>query len=198
MSAIAVIDTTTANLASVFAGLRRVDLEPTLTHDPAVIRDADRVMLPGVGAFGAGMRKLRAEGLVEVLRERIAAGRPFIAICLGLQLLCEASEETVGVEGLGVLPLRVGRFVEPKIVPQLGWNKVVPEEGCATLTEGYAYFANSYRITEIPDGWHGAVGIHGERFVAAVERGSQLACQFHPELSGAWGQALLERWRDAC
>ena len=79
-------------------------------------------------------------------------------------------------------------------MPQLGWNRVVPKEGCTFLNEGYAYFANSYRLTSIPEGWSGATSDHGGDFVAAIERGTILACQFHPELSGAWGAELVDRW----
>ena len=165
---------------------------------PEVVRDAEQLVLPGVGAFGAGMARLTELGLVEPLRERLGDERPTLVVCLGLQLLCAASEESPGVAGLGIFDLTVGRFEKAPIVPQLGWNLVKPSEGCRLLEEGYAYFANSYRITEPPPGFHAAHAHHGERFVAAFERGPVLACQFHPELSGAWGQALLARWRDAC
>jgi imidazole glycerol-phosphate synthase subunit HisH len=196
---IAVIDTGMANLASMLAALRRIGLSPETTTAPEVVRDAEKLVLPGVGAFGAGMKRLMELELAEPIRERLRAERPTLAVCLGLQLLCEASEESPGVAGLGVFSgLTVGRFDKAPIVPQLGWNLVKPGDGCRLLQEGYAYFANSYRITEAPPGFCAAEAHHGEPFVAALERGSLLACQFHPELSGAWGQALLARWRDAC
>lgn len=195
--ATAVVDTGTANLASMLAALRRIGLSPEPTTSPETIARADRVVLPGVGAFGAGMARLEGLGLVEALRARVREERSLLAVCLGLQLLCEASEESPGVRGLGVLKgIEVGRFVEAPIVPQLGWNRVIPS-GCRLVTEGHAYFANSYRITAAPPEFSVAHAVHGERFVAAIERGPLLACQFHPELSGRWGHELLARWRDA-
>lgn len=193
-----VVRTGTANLASVLAGLTRAGGRPTLTDDPDAVRRADRVMLPGVGAFGAAMAELSARGLDAALRERITAGRPTMGICLGMQLFAEESEETPGVRGLGVVPGVVRRFQDMAVrIPQLGWNEVNPQTGCRLLEAGYAYFANSYRLARIPDGWQGALTTHGESFVAAFERGPVLACQFHPELSGTWGRALLSRWLDA-
>ena len=100
------------------------------------------------------------------------------------------------MRGLGLLPARATRFSRGVRVPQLGWNLVRPRPGCRLLQEGHAYFANSYKLDAVPDGWQGALAEHGGAFVAAVERGAVLACQFHPELSGAWGLALLRRWLD--
>jgi imidazole glycerol phosphate synthase glutamine amidotransferase subunit len=111
-----------------------------------------------------------------------------------MQMLCAGSEESPGVGGLGVIDATVRRFPDTVRVPQLGWNLVRPVAGCRYLETGYAYFANSYRIGSIPEGWLGAVSDHGGAFVSALESGGVLGCQFHPELSGAWGQALLKRW----
>lgn len=194
MTTIHVLHTGVANMASVRAGLRRAGAEPVVTRDPADLEGATHVMLPGVGAFGAGMATLRDTGLDGALLRHLGAGRPVLAICLGLQLLARRSEETPGVAGLGVLDVAVTRFPDTVRVPQFGWNRVVPQPGIKWLREGHAYFANSYRIADIPEGWSGALGDHGGPFVAALERGSVLACQFHPELSGDWGQALLRRW----
>ncbi|MCB9729805.1 MAG: imidazole glycerol phosphate synthase subunit HisH [Deltaproteobacteria bacterium] len=194
---VAVVRTGSANLASVLAGLRRAGADPFLTQDPADIEASDRVMLPGVGAFGAAMDELDARGLSAPLAERARAGRPLMAICLGLQLLFESSDETPGVAGLGVVPGHVRRFPEGLIIPQLGWNRVRPLEGSRLLEDGYAYYANSYRVEAMPEGYTGAMTDHGGPFVGALERGSLLACQFHPELSGAWGQALLTRWLES-
>lgn len=114
-------------------------------------------------------------------------------MCVGLQVLFEESEESPGSEGLGVLPGKVGRFPDTVRVPQFGWNRIEPEPGCRYLEPGYAYFANSYRALAAP-GCKVARAEHGDRFVAAVERGPLLACQFHPELSGAFGHRLIARW----
>lgn len=194
MIQVAVVDTGVANLASVLAGLKRAGAEPVRTIDPAVLAEAPAVLLPGVGAFGAGVASLQAKGLADPLTARAEAGRPLLAICLGLQLLAQTSDETPGVQGLGILPTHVSRFEGDVLVPQLGWNKVVPTSGASLLTEGFAYFANSYKLDAIPEGWEGAMGDHGGPFVAAVEKGAVVGCQFHPELSGTWGQALLRRW----
>ncbi len=187
-----IVRTGVANLASVCAGLRRLGAEPVPTRDPDQIARADRVILPGVGAFGAAMQALGG-GLDDALRARVAADRPTLAVCVGLQVLCDASEESPGVVGLGIVPGIVRRFTGPITVPQLGWNRVVPTQG-SRLAEGYVYFANSYRLDAVPAGFEGALADHGGPFVAALERGALLACQFHPELSGAYGSALIGRW----
>jgi glutamine amidotransferase len=191
-----VVRTGVANLASMLSGLRRAGADPRVSCDPASVRAATAVVLPGVGAFSAGMESLAAAGLDAAIAERVAEGRPLLAVCLGLQLLLEASEEGPGVRGLGVVPGEARRFREDAAgrVPQLGWNRVVPDAGCSLLRKGYAYFANSYRLAEPPAGFACAISQHGGPFVAAFERGPLLACQFHPELSGAWGIDLLKRW----
>ena len=191
---VAVIRTGTANIASALAGLRRAGADPELTSDPDVVRRAAAAVLPGVGAFGAAVSELREHGLDRAVAERASAGRPLLCVCLGLQMLASASEESPGVNGLGVVPGTATRFRGDVRVPQLGWNHIVPTPGARVLTEGYAYFANSYRLECIPEGWEGATAEHGGAFVAAVERGPVVACQFHPELSGTWGLALLRRW----
>jgi glutamine amidotransferase len=191
---VVMIRTGTANLASVAAAFERAGQPVRISTDPADAESAARVVLPGVGAFGPVAGRLDELRLREVLVERIAAGRPTLAICLGLQLLAEASEEDPGVSGLGVVPATVTAIAQGLRVPHLGWNRVVAGEGCSLLENGDAYFANSFKLDDIPAGWAGATTDHGGPFVAALERGAVLACQFHPELSGAWGQALIERW----
>lgn len=198
---VVVVDTGTANLASMLAALRRAGAEPERVQDPESVRAAAAVVLPGVGAFGAGMERLRERGLVEAIAERVASGGPLLCVCLGLQLLCAASDESPGVAGIGAIAATVRRFPEEAggarlTVPQLGWNRVEPVAGSTLLEGGYAYYANSYRLEEIPKNWQGATSDHGGPFVAALERGALLACQFHPELSGPWGLALIRRWLD--
>lgn len=194
MSAIVhVVRTGTANLASVLAALERAGAAPRLTADAGEIASAPIVVLPGVGAFGAAMENLR--GLAPVLADRVRSGLPTLGICLGLQLLGEGSDESPGVAGLGIVPKRAERLRGDVRVPQLGWNRVAAGPGCSLLEDGYAYYANSYAWpAPAPEGWAAAATEHGARFVAAVERGAVLACQFHPELSGAWGAGLLSRW----
>ena len=141
-----------------------------------------------------GQENLRASGMAAPLRERMAAGKPTLSICVGLQLLCRTSEESPGVAGLGLVDAAVTRFPDSVRAPQFGWNRIDAAEGSAALTSGHAYFANSYRLAETPAGWSAAIADHGGPFVAAMERGAVVACQFHPELSGAYGRSLLERW----
>ena len=191
-----VVRTGVANLASVLTGLRKAGAAPRVSDDPEEVRAAAAVVLPGVGAFAPGMGVLMESGLDLVLAERARAGRPLLAVCLGMQLLLSASDEGPGVRGLCVVPGVARRFHERVgvRVPQLGWNRVTPQAGCALLRPGYAYFANSYRLLDPPPGFAHATSQHGGTFVAAFERGAVLACQFHPELSGAWGIDLLRRW----
>jgi imidazole glycerol phosphate synthase glutamine amidotransferase subunit len=194
VSEVVVVATGVANVASVKAALERAGARPRMTAEPSDVELAELVVLPGVGAFGAAMDALRGAGLVGALAARARQGRPLLAICLGMQLLAESSEESAGVRGLGVLPGTIRRFPESVRVPQLGWNQVRPADDSRLLSPGWACFANSYRLTDLPAGWTGATAEHGGRFLAAVERGAVLGCQFHPELSGEWGLALVSRW----
>jgi imidazole glycerol phosphate synthase glutamine amidotransferase subunit len=190
---VVVVPTGTANLASVRAVLARLGARPRLAEDAAMIEAATHVVLPGVGSFGAAMAGLREAGLDAALAARVRAGRATLAMCVGLQVLFEASDESPGAEGLAVLSGRVGRFPDSVRVPQFGWNRVVPGPGCRLIEPGYAYFANSFRVQDAP-GCAVATAEHGGRFVAALERARVLACQFHPELSGAYGHTLIARW----
>jgi imidazole glycerol-phosphate synthase subunit HisH len=190
---VTVVLTGVANTASVLAAWRRLGALPVVTEDPEAVGRADLVELPGVGSFGAAMERLRATGLGDAVARRIRAGRPTLAICVGLQVLCEASEESPGVAGLGLVPGTVRRFGGAVRVPQFGWNRVAAP-GAGPVRDGFAYYANSYRLADPPRGWDCAMTEHGGPFVAALSRGDVLACQFHPELSGAFGLSLLARW----
>lgn len=196
MNEVLVVRTGVANLASVLAGLQKAGAEPHVSDDPSAVRAARAVVLPGVGHFTAGVQSLTERGLGAAIVERVQQSRPLLAVCLGMQLLLEASEEGPGERGLSVVPGVARRFDphEGIRVPQLGWNRVVPSSSCRLLQQGYAYFANSYRLVEAPEGFASASAFHGGSFVAAFERGPVLACQFHPELSGKWGIDLLTRW----
>jgi imidazole glycerol phosphate synthase glutamine amidotransferase subunit len=191
-----VVPTGTANLASVRAAFDRLGARSRLAEDAAMIEDAAHVVLPGVGSFGAAMAGLREAGLDHAIVARVRAGQPTLAMCVGLQVLFETSDESPDAAGLAALVGRVGRFPDWVRVPQFGWNRVVPEPGCRLIEPGYAYFANSYRVLEAP-GCAIATAEHGGRFVAALERDGVLACQFHPELSGSYGHELIARWLDA-
>lgn len=191
---IVIVRTGTANLASVRAAFERQGCAVELTQDPERVAAAERVVLPGVGAFGASMSELVVKGLVPPLIERVEKNRSLLAICVGMQLLCRESTESPGVRGLDVLDGAIDRFSGPVRVPQLGWNDVSAPAEARFLRSGVAYFANSYRLPKVSAGWTAATADHGGAFVAAMERGNILACQFHPELSGAWGAELLARW----
>lgn len=194
MNEVVLIRTGTANLASVGAAFHRAGCAVRISESPRDAVVADRLVLPGVGAFGAVAEQIDALGLRGSLIERIRSGRPTLAVCLGLQLLADGSQESPGTAGFGVIPATATALPAGVRRPQLGWNRVEAGTDCRLLASGAAYFANSYKLDAIPAGWTGALTDHGGDFVAAIERGAVLACQFHPELSGAWGQALVERW----
>ena len=194
MADVVIVDSGVANLASIASGFRRIGGNVAVTSDEGIVRDALRVVLPGVGAFGAGLGALRARGLDKAVTQAAARGTPLLGVCLGMQMLCEASEEAPGVTGLGIIPGTCRRLPDDVRVPHLGWNAVTARSQAGLVDSGVAAFANSYALLEAPPGWTPAWTTHGVRFVAALERGRVLACQFHPELSGAYGAALLERW----
>jgi imidazole glycerol phosphate synthase glutamine amidotransferase subunit len=192
---VAIIRTGVSNAASVMAALRRAGARPFLSDEAERVAAAPFAVLPGVGAFGPAAKALRERGLDEALRWRFSRGLPLLGICLGMQLCFEASEESPGVPGLSLFPGCVGRFRGAESLPQLGWNRV--GAGSFLLGAGWAYFANSYRLDEAPAGFGASWSSHGEPFVAALESpgpGSLLLCQYHPELSGAFGLSLLGRW----
>lgn len=193
---VVIVPTGSANTASVNAAFRRLDAEPRPARNADEIRDAEYLVVPGVGAFGAAMEHIDRCGSREALVDRIAEGRPTLAICLGMQLLGAESEESPGVSGLGVVPESATRLPRDLTVPQIGWNQVAPDSRSRYLKPGWAYFANSYKLAVVPEGWIGATTGYGGNFVSAIERGDVLACQFHPELSGEWGADLLGRWLD--
>ncbi|MDX2115984.1 MAG: imidazole glycerol phosphate synthase subunit HisH [Planctomycetota bacterium] len=191
---VTIIATGVANVASVRSAFERLGVRTRLSAAPQDAARAPLVVLPGVGSFGAAMAALRGAGLAGPLAARIGEGRPTLAICLGLQLLAASSEESPGAEGLGVIAGRVTRFRGGARVPHMGWNVVRPAEGGTRVEAGEAYYANSFKLDDGPEGWAVSTSEYGERFVAAVERGDVLACQFHPELSGEWGLRLIGRW----
>ena len=197
---VAIVRTSTANLASVVTAFERLGCSVHTTADADVVARSGRVVLPGVGAFAAARAAIGEGGLVDALHDRMLQGKPTLGICLGMQLMARGSEESPGVAGLGVLDGVVaghGKGHPELRVPQMGWNLVRPADGCRVVPEGFAYFANSYRLATATDGWLPVWSDYGGRFLAAVERGAVVACQFHPELSGAYGEALLARWLEA-
>ena len=197
---IQIINTGVANIKSLQAAFDRLDQPWKLTESADDISNATHVVLPGVGAFAAAIESLDRLGLRDAIVARTAdSGAATLCICLGMQLLCESSQESEGAPGLGVIPCRILRFPTDVPVPQLGWNSVTPvhddHQGGRYYSAGEAYFANSFRLTEPPpEDWGYAQTDYGGQFISSVWRGRLLACQFHPELSGPWGQQLLGNW----
>ena len=194
---ITLLDYGAGNVRSVVNAIESLGQTVRPVSRPQDIVSAEKLVFPGVGAFGAVAERIDELGLRIPLVDRINDGRPTLAICLGLQMLAASSEESPGVDGLGVVRETVSVLPPGVRRPQLGWNRVRAGDGCRLLRDGDAYFANSYKLDAVPNGWSGALTDHGGHFVAAIERGAVLACQFHPELSGLWGQALVERWLKA-
>jgi cyclase len=194
VSDVVVVDSGVANLASIASALRRLGATVTVTASAEAVQSASRLVLPGVGAFGAGLAALRARRLTAAIGEATGRGTPLLGVCLGMQMLCERSEEAPGIPGLGIIPGGCVRLPDDVRVPHLGWNHVTAAPGTRFVATGAAAFANSYALRQAPAGWIPAWSTHGARFVAALERDAIVACQFHPELSGAYGAALLERW----
>ena len=184
----AIIDYKAGNLTSVKLAFAALGAEAVVTSDPKVIAAADRVVFPGVGAAKSAMENLRAFGLVEPVKEA-AATKPFLGICLGMQILFDHSEEDGGVDCLGIIHGRVRRFptVPGFKVPEIGWNGV---EG---LDGKEFYFVHSYYAEVVPE-TVGVTEYAGVKFTAMVKKGRLWACQFHPEKSGRIGLELLKEW----
>jgi glutamine amidotransferase len=199
---IAIVDYGLGNIESVKYALDRLGAGSVVTAKRGEIAAADGVILPGVGAFGQAMANLRALGLVEALREAASSPRPFLGICLGLQLLFDSSEEHGRHEGLAILPGGVRRFPAEIRVPQMGWNQVRqvrPGGLFAGIEDGaWFYFAHSYyAVPADADAVIGATDYGGE-YASAVQRGPVLAVQFHPEKSGPTGLRMLQNFCSMC
>ncbi len=197
---IAIIDYDAGNVKSVEKALQFLGVEAVVTRDPMVIREAEKVILPGVGSFGDAMEKLHNYGLVELIKEVVASGKPFLGICLGLQLLFESSEESPGVEGLGILKGKIIRIPDGEglKIPHIGWNSLTyPNPG--RLYKGieenaYVYFVHSYYLQAKEPEIVVAQTEYGVPIGASVEKGNVFACQFHPEKSSAVGMTILRNF----
>lgn len=199
---VALVDYGAGNLRSVANALHALGVEPLVASGPDALDGASHLVLPGVGSFGDCMEQLSARGLLDPVREWLAAGKPYLGICLGYQILFDGSEETPGVEGLGVVPGMVRRFPEREglKIPHMGWNSVVPrrpDEGrwSGLGREPYFYYVHSYFPVPNDDSVIAAETEYGgTRFAAAIELPHILACQFHPEKSQDAGQRLLRNF----
>lgn len=197
---IAIIDYDAGNIKSVEKALNFLGEEAIITRDRDEILKSDKVILPGVGAFGDAMEKLHQYGLVETIQEVVKREIPFLGICLGLQLMFESSDEAPGVKGLSLLPgkiLRIPKQGDLKI-PHMGWNNIKIKEG-AKLFQGleqdpYVYFVHSYYLKADDEDIVAATTQYGVTIHASVEKGNIFACQFHPEKSSTVGLHILKNF----
>lgn len=197
---VAIIDYDAGNIKSVEKAVSLLGHEALLTRNREEILLADHVILPGVGAFGDAMEKLRGYGLVSVIRETADKGIPFLGICLGLQLMFESSEEAPGVAGLGILPGKIVRIPDKEglKIPHIGWNSLTfPNQGrlFQGIAEGaYVYFVHSYYLQADDPQIVKASTEYGTLIHASVERDNLFACQFHPEKSSETGLKILQNF----
>lgn len=197
---IAIIDYDAGNIKSVEKALKTLGQEVVVTRDPEVILNADKVILPGVGAFGDAMGKLHDYGLVEVIHKVVEKNTPFLGICLGLQLMFESSEETPGVEGLGILKGKIVKIPEngDLKIPHMGWNSLhFQNEGrlFANLPQdSYVYFVHSYYLQAEDERIVKATTDYSTCIHASVEKDNVFACQFHPEKSSDVGLTILKNF----
>lgn len=197
---IAIIDYDAGNIKSVEKALQLLGQDVTITRDPEVILAADKVILPGVGAFGDAMEKLRLYGLDQVIRRVTDQGTPFLGICLGLQLLFERSDEAPGTEGLGILKGEILRLPDKEgyKIPHMGWNSLELVNGgrlFRNLPEHpYVYFVHSYYLKAADEEIVKAKTDYTAEIHASVEQGNIFACQFHPEKSSDVGIRILQNF----
>ncbi len=201
---IAIVDYGAGNLQSVKKALDFIGVSSVITKDAGQIRDAGAVILPGVGSFADAMASMHASGLTDTVLEAAHSGRPFLGICLGLQLLFEASEESPGVVGLGVLKGEIRRIPQQDglKVPHIGWNSlaILQPDGIfqGIPQEAYVYFVHSYYLKAERQEEVAARTQYGVRIDAAVQRGRLCATQFHPEKSGRVGLQILRNFAAMC
>lgn len=196
---IVIIDYGMGNLHSVNKALKYVGAEVEVTSEAAKIAKADKVILPGVGAFGDCMLNLEKYGLVPVIKETLASDKPFLGICLGLQLLFEGSEEAPGIQGLGFFKGQVEKIKTDLKVPHMGWNSLVlknPSPLLAKSADGYVYFVHSFHAVPEDKAIITAVCNYGIEVTAAVGRANVQAVQFHPEKSSKVGLGILQAFKE--
>jgi glutamine amidotransferase len=196
---IAIIDYGRGNLHSVFNGLKKIGADPVITHDARTILDAPRVILPGVGAFGDCMDHLVASGLVDTIYKTVESGKPFLGICVGLQLMFEGSEESPGVKGLSLFKGQVRLIRTPYKIPHMGWNqlKLVNPSPLMKDADGQmVYFVHSYASDPEDRSVITSVTDYGTTVVASVGKENIQGFQFHPEKSSFAGLAMLKAFKE--
>ena len=199
---IAVIDYGVGNLFSVEKALAALGAEVRVTSDAAEIAAADKIVLPGVGAFGDCMKNLTATGLIPTIRACVAKGTPLLGICVGLQILFEGSEESPGIAGLGLLKGMVRKIQAPGLkVPHMGWNSLIITEPRQSVdlfrnlsVKPYVYFVHSYHAVPADRSIITSAAVYGELLTASVAAGNIQATQFHPEKSGDVGLTILKNF----
>ena len=197
---IALIDSDAGNLKSVEKALQYLGEECIVTRDKEKLLKADKIIVPGVGAFGDAMEKLHKFGLVDVIHKLVKENKPFLGICLGLQLMFESSEEGPGVKGLGLLPGKIVKFPEKEgfKIPHMGWNSIDVKEGSRLFkgvsNNSYVYFVHSYYLQAENENDVAATTEYITHVHASVEHDNIFACQFHPEKSGDVGLRILKNF----
>lgn len=197
---IGIIDYDAGNIKSVEKALIYLGEEPVVSRDPEILKKADKVILPGVGSFGESMANLHRFGLVSVIQDMIKEGKPFLGICLGLQLLFESSEESPGVDGLGILRGKIKKIppAQGLKIPHMGWNSLELQNNGRLFRgipqDAYVYFVHSYYLEAEEPEIVKAVTRYGTCIHASVEKGNVFACQFHPEKSGEVGLKILDNF----
>jgi len=211
MPKIIILDYNLGNLFSVQHACTSLGLDASISQDPKEISNADALILPGVGAFAEAMENLKKLELIEPLKKHVNDGKPFLGICLGLQLLFDKSEEFGYTKGLGLIPGKVLKFPselkgKKLIVPQIGWNQLIPKDDqidfSGTALENlkdkeYAYFVHSYYVK--PDSLEDVLSFtnyEGYKYCSSIEKNNILATQFHPEKSGEEGLKIYKHWAE--
>ena len=197
---IAIIDYGAGNLQSVKKAFDFIGAESVITNDPKVILSADKILLPGVGSFGDAMDSMHKNGLVEIVKECALSGKPFLGICLGLQLLFEESEESPGVKGLGIFKGKIKKFSSDMglKIPHIGWNSLEIKQKDTIFKDipenAYVYFVHSYYLHAEDENDIATVTNYGIDFHSAVGKNNIFATQFHPEKSGDVGLQILRNF----
>ena len=199
---IGIIDYDAGNIRSVEKALSYLGEKTVVSRDPDILKSVDKVILPGVGSFGQPMENLHRYELVPVIRDMIEDGKPFLGICLGLQLLFESSEESPGAEGLGILKGKILKIPSsPGLkIPHMGWNSLQLQNNGRLFRnipqDTYVYFVHSYYLQAQEPEIVKAVTGYGTEIHASVEKDNVFACQFHPEKSGKYGLEILKNFAE--